>query len=133
MNRIFVPVLFILIISGPALANEQFALVCDWEGSFLFRGTRTLGVGESTFVFKEREKELQLIDLNGIACSNLISIETTETEIFMRCEILYSTGKVINTITIDRFSGDFSSVETNSFGKMGNTLHGTCTKRTKRF
>ena len=139
MNRIFISVLFVLAFSWPAFANERFALVCDWGKMVdLNTGLTHESSSKSTYVFEENEKKLELKKLSGFSCDKIVKYQATEFNILIECESILGDGKrALNSITINRFSGEISGIfQTWKDGLMiggGLILKGICTKQSKLF
>jgi len=132
MNRIFISVLFVLVFSWPALADEQFALVCDFE--------KTLkNEGKSTFIFEESENNLKLKSVSGLKsvvgfeCDKIINYQNTEIDIFIECERKHGDLTFSDTITINRFSGDIQVISEVKRITEKIIYSGFCRKETKRF
>jgi len=139
MNRIIILVLFVLAFSWPALANERFALVCDWELTIdLNTGLSNGSSSKSTFVFEENEKKLELKKLSGFSCDKIVKYQATEFNILIECESILGDGKrAINSIEINRFSGEISGIFQTWKDRLmiggGLIYRGICTKRMKMF
>ena len=132
--------LFVLVFSWPALANERFALVCDIERTFnLIDGTLSGPSGNSTFVFEENEKKLELKKLSGFRCDKIVKYQATEFDILIECESRLSDElKELSSIEINRFSGNFSVIFTTWKDRIrvdggGVIQSGICTKKSKLF
>jgi len=138
MNRILISVLFVLVFSGPALANERLTLVCDWETSVDVKTGITSEVsGKSTFVFEENDKGLDLINWSGIPCSEIIKYQDTEFNILFECESRFGGIRTLNSFTINRVSGEISGIFQTSKDKLEISSllikTGICKKKSKLF
>jgi len=139
MNRIFISVLFVLVFSWPALADEQFALVCDFEKTLYENGMSHKNEGKSTFIFEESENNLKLKSVSGLKsvvgfeCDKIINYQNTEIDIFIECERKHGDLTFSDTITINRFSGDIQVISEVKRITEKIIYSGFCRKETKRF
>ena len=138
MKHILISMLFLLTFSWPALANEQFALECVYLfAQDLKDDSRSFAPGGTTYVFEENKNKLELISISGMDCEKIIKNQVTESNVSIECETMFSDGtKMINSISIHRFSGEYSEMAT--FEKDGQITEGVfhsgiCEKKTKKF
>jgi len=122
----------------PPLANDQFALVCNYVSTLDMESLKTSGTsGQTTFVFNENEKKLELIDLLG-SCGKVINYRATNSNILIECEaVLSDESSALYTYDINRFSGEIENmfqIKKNGEIAKGGLIHsGICKKTTKKF
>jgi len=139
MKHILISVLIILVFSWPALADDQFALVCDWKQSTSLKsGTSFDTSGTTIIVFTENENKIEPKSLTGLSCHKFTKYQATEFYISLECEGIFEGGiRTLHSIYINRFSGEvidkFTTLKDGIKEDGGLETTGICKKETKRF